>query len=486
MLLGLVGCGISGVQPVAGDAVRTAATMSMWLSQPDSGNLMQRKSPLTRPVAGSPVDIRVDPTRRMQTIVGFGASVTDASGWLLQTAMSDAARTALLHELFGRADDGLGLSLTRLTIGASDFSRTHYSLDDSPDGKPDPALEHFSVAANEVDVIPVMQQVLAINPHLRVIASPWSPPAWMKSSSSLIGGTLMPEHERSLAQYLLGYVDAYAAHGIPIWALTLQNEPGFEPADYPGMRMPAEQRARVIANHLGPLLAGRTPRPLIFDWDHNWDAPHEPMQVLADPDAAAYVDGVAWHCYGGKVAAQSAVHDAHPEKLAILSECSGGDWEPVRSGGMLWLARNLILDAIRNWAGGVVLWNLALDQNRGPHRGGCDTCRGVVTIDSDTGAVSRNHEYWALAHFSRFVRPGAVRIATAGEADGLYHVGFVNVDDASIVLVAVNERREETALNIHVADGSHTVLLPARSIATMIWPAVQITDASLPPAIRHP
>src|SRR3546814_9256616 len=125
------------------------------------------------------------------------------------------------------------------------------------------------------------------------------------------------------------------------------------------MRLPAAQRARIIANYLGPALAKRQPHPLILDWDHNWDKPQQPLQVLADASAAPYVAGVAWHCYGGRVAAQTAVHDAYPDKLAILSECSGGDWEPVRSGGMLWLARNLILDAVRNWASGVVLWNLA-------------------------------------------------------------------------------------------------------------------------------
>src|SRR3546814_337981 len=185
-------------------------------------------------------------------------------------------------------------------------------------------LAHFSVAHNQADVIPVMQQALAINPQLRVIASPWSPPAWMKSSNSLIGGTLLPEYEPVLAQYLLRYVDAYAVHGIPIWALTLQNEPAFEPADYPGMRLPAAQRARIIANYLGPALAKRQPHPLILDWDHNWDKPQQPLQVLADASAAPYVAGVAWHCYGGRVAAQTAVYDAYPDKLAILSECSIG------------------------------------------------------------------------------------------------------------------------------------------------------------------
>jgi len=444
--------------------------MAVWLSMPDSNVHMQRQSASQRTSSPAAATIHVDPAQRWQSIVGFGASVTDASAWLLQTALTADARTALLSELFGRENHGLGLSLTRLTIGGSDFSRTHYSLDEPPEGKPDPQLRHFSVARNEADVIPVMRAALAINPQLRVMASPWSPPAWMKSSNSLIGGTLLPEYEPALAQYLLRYVDAYAAHDIPIWALTLQNEPGFEPPNYPGMRMPAAQRARVIAKYLGPSLAARYPHPLILDWDHNWDEPHEPMQVLAHADAAPYVAGIAWHCYGGQVAAQSAVHAAHPDKIVILSECSGGDWEPVRSGGLLWLARNLILDATRHWASGVVLWNLALDQDHGPHLGGCGTCRGVVTINTGNGTITRNDEYWALAHFSRFVRPGAMRIASEGTLDGLHHVAFANTDDGSIVLVAVNERHDAMALRIRLADDPHAVSLPPRSIATMIWP----------------
>lgn len=470
LLLAVLAGAACAARPVAdGAAHGDAAAMSVWLTLPDGSSRMQLQRAAGRAAAVSSVEIQIDPARRMQRIVGFGASVTDASGWLLQTQLPDAARARLLRELFGRTNDGLGLSLTRLTIGASDFSRTHYSLDEPPGGKPDPTLAHFSVARNQTDVIPLMQQALAINPQLRVMASPWSPPAWMKSSGSLIGGTLLPEYEPALAHYLLRYVDAYAGHGVPIWALTLQNEPGFEPDNYPGMRMPAAQRARVIGKHLGPSLAARDPRPLIFDWDHNWDAPQEPLQVLADASAAPYVAGVAWHCYGGKVAAQSDVHEAFSGKLAILSECSGGDWEPVRSGGLLWLVRNVILDAIGHWASGVVLWNLALDQNNGPHLGGCGTCRGVVTIDTRDGKISRNDEYWALAHFSRAVYPGAVRIASAGEYDGLHHVAFANADDGSIVLVAVNERREALALTIRIAGTGYAVSLPGRGIVTVRW-----------------
>ena len=202
--------------------------------------------------SSSPADIEVDPTKRYQRMIGFGASITDSSAWLIQHKMSATQREALLQELFGRSAEGIGLEFTRLTIGASDFSRGHYSLDDPPDGVADPQLSHFSIAPNLNDVVPVTRQALAINPQLQVMASPWSAPAWMKDSGSLIKGKLRPEYYDAFARYLLKYVDAYAAEGIPVFALTVQNEPDFEPADYPGMRLNAPARARLIGDHLGP------------------------------------------------------------------------------------------------------------------------------------------------------------------------------------------------------------------------------------------
>lgn len=448
----------------------------VWLSRADTDiRLQPQPDTASSPVAALPVDIVIDTSTRYQTIAGFGAAITDASAILIQQAMSPAQRDALLRELFGAAP-GLGLSLTRLSIGASDFSTLHYSLDDVVAGATDPDLAHFSIDANRDDVIPTVRAALAIRPTLRVMASPWSAPAWMKTSDSLIGGSLRPEFEPVFARYLLRYVDAYAAQGIPIFALTLQNEPAFEPGDYPGMRMPAAQRARVIAQHLGPALAQRTNPPLLFDWDHNWNHPEEPLRVLADPAAAPFVAGVAWHCYEGRIEAQSRVHTAFPTKDAWLTECSGGEWEPVRSGGLLWLTRNVVLAAVRHWARGVVLWNLALDPQHGPHLGGCGNCRGVVTIDPATGAVQRNDEYYALAHFSRFVRDGAVRIDSGAAHHDIAHIAFQNRDDGSIVLVVVNSADAERRFSVHQADTAFQYALPPRSIATLTWHA-----ASPPP-----
>lgn len=412
--------------------------------------------------------ITVEPARRFQDIIGFGAAITDSSAWLIQHRLDAGQRATLLQELFGR-ESGIGLSFTRLTIGASDFSRSHYSLDDMPAGQRDPQLDRFSIAPNLADVVPVTRAALAVNPQLKVMASPWSAPAWMKTSGSLIKGTLRKDAYDAFARYLLAYVDAYRAEGIPIFALTLQNEPSFEPEDYPGMRLQASQRAQLIAAHLGPMLERRGHSPLILEWDHNWDKPEEPMRVLSDPAAARHVAGVAWHCYGGDVAAQTQVHDAFPDKDVYMTECSGGDWEPVRSGGLTLQARQLIIGATRHWARGVVLWNLALDENGGPHAGGCDTCRGVVTIRSADGGIVRNPEYYALAHASRFVRPGARRIASSPGQDGIDNVAFRNADDGSIVLVMTNSADATRVFSVAVDGRVFGYELPERSLATFVW-----------------
>lgn len=446
-----------------------AAQVTAWITTSDHA---LRLAPVTvSPDVGNAaaVEIAIDSAIRHQRIVGFGASVTDASAWLIQHRLDEAQRAALLRELFGR-DGGIGLELTRLTIGASDFSRTHYSLDDLAAGESDPQLRHFSIEANRAEVLPVMRAALAVNPDLLVMASPWSAPAWMKTSGSLVGGSLKRRHYDAFARYLLRYVDEYAAAGVPIFALTLQNEPSFEPADYPGMRLSASQRARLIGEHLGPRLEARGGTPILLEWDHNWDMPQEPLAVLGDERAARHIAGVAWHCYGGDVSAQSFVREAHPDKDVYLTECSGGDWEPVKSGGLTLVTRDLIIRGTRHWARGVLFWNLALDQEHGPHLGGCGNCRGVVSIDAASGEVTRSDDYYALAHASRFVRRDAQRLGSSEAHAGIDNVAFRNADDGSRVLIVSNS--EPRMQRIRVREGATTFehALPPRSIATFVWP----------------
>lgn len=440
-----------------------------WLTTHDHRQALAPMAPVALDApAALPIAIEVHADAPRQAMVGFGASITDASAQVLQQ-LPAPAREALLQELFGRQDGGLGLGFTRLTIGASDFSRRHYSLDDTPGDAPDPQLAHFSIAPNLGDVVPVTRAALAINQQLKVMASPWSAPAWMKSNRSLVRGTLDPAAYDAFARYLLRYVDAYAQQGIPIWALTVQNEPDFEPKDYPGMRLNAPARARFIGEHLGPLLAARgEAAPLLFDWDHNWDKPEEPLAVLGDAKAKRYIAAVAWHCYGGTPDAQSRVRQAFPDKDVYLTECSGGDWEPLRSGGLTLQARRLIIESVRHGARGVLFWNLVLDQDGGPHAGGCDTCRGVVDVDTRSGAVTRTDEYYALAHASRFVRPGARRVDSSGEVDGVDNVAFVNADGGRVLVVTNSADAPRTFSVGDGAVGFHATL-PARTLATFTW-----------------
>ncbi|MEW9571202.1 glycoside hydrolase family 30 beta sandwich domain-containing protein [Rhodanobacter sp. Si-c] len=444
-------------------------TVRLWLSTADRRLQLARQPDIPLDTTPStPADITVDLGKRYQTLTGFGAALTDSSASLIENTLNAAQRESLLREMFG-PPPGLNLNMTRLTIGASDFSPQHYTLDDMPAGQTDPQLEHFNVAANQQDVIPVMQEVLSINPDLLVVATPWSAPAWMKSSANLIGGALLGQYESTYADYLVRYVDTYRRYGIPIFALTVQNEPGFLPQTYPGMEMPADARARIIGQYLGPALARRRTRPIILGWDHNWDEPEQPLAVLADPTAAPYIAGIAWHCYRGDPAAQSQVHRAHPHKDTYITECSGGDWESARNGELLWFARDLLLGGLRNWARGVVYWNLALDQDHGPHAGGCDNCKGMVIIDSRTGAITRNDEYYAFAHYSRFALPGATRVWSSANTKDIANVAFQNADDGSVVLVVVNSGADAHHIAVDQGDVHFQYALPAQSVATFVW-----------------
>ncbi len=440
-----------------------------WVTTGDQSKLLSREADAAFGTAApAAIVIDIDPAIAYQQMTGFGAAITDASGWLIQQRLDPAKRTALLRELFGRQDGGIGLSFTRLTIGASDFSRAHYSFDDMPAGQQDPDLKRFSLAPQRDTVLPTVQAALAINPQLKVMASPWSAPAWMKSGDSLVKGKLKPEAYGAFARYLSRYVTEMGKAGVPVFALTLQNEPHFEPADYPGMRVDPAARAALIGGHLGPRLAVDHPGIKLFDWDHNWDEPESPAIVLSDPQAARYVDGIAWHCYGGDVKAMGRLHELFPSKSTWFTECSGGRWAPDWAKNLQYFTRTLMIDTTRGWARGVLLWNLALDENDGPQLGGCKDCRGVVTIDSRTGAVTRNVEYYALAHASRFVRPGAYRIASDTADKDLANVAFRN-PDGSLALLVANGAAETRAFSVRVGQRSFGYRLPGGSVATFTW-----------------
>ncbi|MDB5455950.1 MAG: glycoside hydrolase family 30, partial [Caulobacter sp.] len=338
LLLSLAACATAPPGPTS----RAGA----WMTTADGGQLLAARPALAFAAgdgpAGPPV-IAVDPRERHQRMVGFGAAITDASAWLIQNRLTPAQRDQLLGELYGRGGQGLGFSFTRLTIGASDFSIEHYSLDDAPDAAADPNLTHFSLARPAQTVFPTVRQALTVNPDLKVMASPWSAPAWMKTTGSLIKGQLKPEAYPTYARFLARYVAEAAKQGVPTDYLSIQNEPDFEPETYPGMRWTAPDRARFIGQDLGPLFARQGVRTRILEWDHNWDKPEQPLTVLADRKAAAFIAGVAWHCYNGDVAAQSQVALAHPDKEVFFTECSAGGWSGPFEDSFGWLMRTLVI-----------------------------------------------------------------------------------------------------------------------------------------------
>lgn len=443
-----------------------ASTVRAFLTTADQQQLMA-PSAVAAPATADPV-IRIDPRRQYQRMAGFGASITEASAWLIRNGMSPAQRDALMKELFTREGQGLGFDLTRLTVGASDFSRRHYSLADMPRGQTDPELKSFSLALEREDVIPAVKQALALNPQLQVMASPWSAPGWMKTTDSLVQGQLKPEHYGAFARYMVRYVEEMKAEGVPLFALTLQNEPHFEPGDYPGMRMTPRTRAEVVGKHLGPLLEAKGMKTQILEWDHNWDEPWSPLSMLSDATARKYVSGVAWHCYAGDVSAQSQVSRHYPELDVWFTECSGGEWKPQWAETLPWMMRHLIIGSTRHGARGVLMWNLALDPKHGPHLGGCKDCRGVVTIDPKDGKVTRNIEYYAFGHASRFVRRDARRVDSTGGTQTLDHVAFTN-PDGSTALIVSNFGAKPQRFTVQGAGQRFAYELPASGVVTFTW-----------------
>ena len=419
--------------------------------------------------------IAIDANQKYQQIEGFGASLTESSAWLIQNAMSTSQRSALLTELFD-PNVGIGLSYLRQPIGASDFRLDDYTCDDVPAGQSDYALDEFSIERDTLWIIPTLQQILSINDSVGIMATPWTAPAWMKTTGSLFSGSLKNEQPiyDTYANYFVSFIQAYRAYNIDIDTVTLQNEPHHEPWTYCGMKMePADQIRLVKA--MGPKFTNARIRTTILCWDHNWNEPDYPVAVLDDTQARTFLAGSAFHAYAGDVTSQSIVKAAHPDKDIYLTECSGGLWSTDFGSNLLWDTETLIIGATRNWAKTVLKWNLALDENNGPKiPGGCDNCRGVVTINSSTGEFSRQVEYYSLGHASKFVRPGARRIFSSETQNGLKNVAFEN-PDTSIVLISANSRHTPANLRIDLPARHFLYQLPPRSVTTFRWSPTSAT-----------
>ncbi len=445
-----------------------AAPFEVWTTDRDGLMRLQRQADVpftTQPAQGLVIEIH--PEDRHQRFLGVGAALTDSSAWLLQHRLADGARAAVLEDLFS-ARLGIGLNMLRVTIGSSDFSQRHYSLDDTPDNEPDPSLRHYAEQPETLEVRALARQAHAVNPSLHVIASPWSAPAWMKTPAGLIAGRMQRQYHAAFAEYLLRFADAYANAGLPLYALTVQNEPAFEAPSYASMRFDADERARFIAEALGPRLRARAHAPKLLEWDHNWSMPGSPLAVLAHADAAQYIDGVAWHCYGGFPESQSWVHGV-AAKDVYITECSGGDWQQEWPDGFRSLVGTVLIDGLRNGARAVLFWNLVLDEHHGPFVGGCKTCRGVVTLGDD-GVIHRNAEYYALAHLSRFVRPGATVVGSTSTRDGVRSVALVSPDQRRLTVLLQNTTTEPQTVGLRLGRRTANVALAPGMVATVHGP----------------
>ena len=469
-------------------AAATGPVIRVYLTTADLSAHLSRQADRTflpaQSVPPAPLDIAVDETRRYQQIDGFGGALTDSTAWLLQARLTPAARGEVLRRLFDPTH-GIGLSYMRLPMGASDFTKdaTPYSYDDAPGGHPDPSLAHFSIAHDTAYIIPVLRAALRLNPALKLVASPWSPPGWMKTSAtSGMTGTVLPAFYPALAHYVVAFLRAYAAHGVPIDAITPQNEPG-QGAGYPGMVFPATAEAAFITASLGPALvaAGLHTRILAYDsyWDTRYTTPNYPFLVMSDAAARRYLSGTAWHCYEGSPDIMTRLHEAYPHKDTYETECSSG----IAHGDVA----ELIIAASRNWSRGTLLWNLALDTSGGPKQGSsCPGCSAPVIVDPVTGKVSYTRDYYQLGQASRFVRPGAYRIASTSpvthyKGSGLgcrnsTSYGSHTVDDVafrdtngSIVVVAYNAAPPAKRFTVRWHGDAFSYTLPPCGTATFTW-----------------
>ena len=458
-------CSLLGVSALP----QEPSSVEVWLTTADRTSLFakgKQSLTMTKDAGDGPV-IDVDDSKRFQIMDGFGFALTGGSAELLMR-MTPARRAALLKELFGTGPDGMGTSYLRVSVGASDMNERVFTYDDMPAGQTDPQLEHFALGPDMGDVVPVLKEILAISPKIAILGSPWTAPSWMKTNSLPKAGSLKPEFYPVYARYLVRYVQAMEAQGIPIHALTMQNEPR-NPKNTPSMVMTAEEQTAFLRDALGPamLRAGLTTDVILYD--HNCDDPGYPLTILADPKARQYVKGSGFHLYEGTIDVMTAVHNAYPAKDVYFTEqmvTEEDNTQPLRIANSV---SRLIIDAPRNWSRNVLLWNLAADPHNGPHTGdgGCPVCQGAITLDGDR--VTRNLAYYTVTHAAKFVRPGSVRVASESSVpEALPTVAFPTPDHRTVLVVA-NHGTASQQFRVRFHGQVFTAALGAGDAATYAW-----------------
>jgi glucosylceramidase len=442
----------------------TVAQAKLWLTKADQSALLMEKTLKTakdQPQNNFPVVV-VDAAKTLQTIDGFGFTLTGGSAALIhQLPLKE--RSALLKELFGNSPSSIGISCLRISLGASDLSSRVFSYDDLPANATDLALARFSLSDDTLHLIPLLKEILQVQPDLFIMASPWSAPAWMKTNKNSKGGKLDRQYYDVYAKYMFRYIQEMRKQGIEIDALTLQNEP-HHGGNNPSMVMQPEDQALLVKQYLGPLFKTHQLSTRIIIWDHNCDEPEYPIAVLNDKEANPFIDGTAFHLYGGDIKALSKVKEAFPDKQLYFTEQWTGS-KGEFAGDLLWHVRNVIIGSMNHWSLMALEWNLANDPNFGPHTpGGCTECKGALTIDGNN--VKRNVAYYIIAHASKAIPSGSVRIASTAIKE-ITHVAFKRLD-GKIVLIMLNDGKSPQQFNIQLGNQWLEMLMQPGEVATLL------------------
>ncbi|MDB5200821.1 MAG: glucosylceramidase [Ferruginibacter sp.] len=439
--------------------------VSAWVTTADRLNQLTKQNGILgfSTTANSFMDITVDSTQLFQPIDGFGYTLTQGSAQLIWQ-LPATERATLLAELFGNVDNSIGINYLRVGIGATDLSSTVYSYNDLPAGNTDPTLASFSLAADMSFMVPLLKEIVAINPAIKILATPWSPPVWMKDNTNSVGGSLVPAYYTVYANYFVKYIQAMKAQGITIDAITPQNEP-LHPGNNPSMLMTAAQQTTFVKANLGPALQAAGLATKIIVYDHNCDRPDYPLQVMGDAAALPFIDGSAFHLYAGDISALSTVHAAFPAKNVYFTEqytASGGNF----GGDLRWHIKNVVIGSVRNWSRIALEWNLANDASYGPHTpGGCTTCLGALTISG--GTITRNVAYYIIGHASKFVPAGSKRISS--NSSGNVHSAAFLRPDGKKVLIVLNDDNAAQSFNIKFNNKWAATALQSGAVATYTW-----------------
>ena len=440
----------------------TYSNVDLYVTKADQSELL-RLQPTKVPLFSENINfsITINPDITYQEMDGFGFSLTGGSALHLNN-MSPAERTSILNELF--SEGNLGISYLRVSVGASDLDAEPFTYNDLPTGETDEDLDHFSIAKDQENLIPVLKEILGINPNIKIMGSPWSAPSWMKTNNHSIGGSLKTVYFATYANYFVKYIKAYEAEGITIDAITVQNEPHHD-SNNPSMYMEPTDQTLFIKDHLGPAFEAANIETKIVIWDHNANNPWYATSVLEDVEANPYIDGSAFHLYAGTIDNLSIVRNLHPDKNLYFTE----QWVGVNSqfdDNLLWHTRELIVGATRNWSKTVLEWNLASNSNLEPHTpGGCTECLGGITIDGNN--VQRNVGYYIIGHASKFVRPGSHRISSNYSTD-IPNVAF-KTPSGEIVVIVVNNTAVDKSFNIKTPEESISTSLNAGAVGTYVW-----------------